>query len=298
MRGLIVCAILLVSGPAMARPGFYLGLGVGGAGVNGSDVPWSQILGVDGVTGTGLSTDQGGGLAAAVRLGFNILGYAALESVIHGNASDLGSESKRAWAAHWQLGGRIYPMWHWQDRLPHYLQPLEPSVYWGWGLGYQSYFPPGSFSEVGWRRIGSWRLGTSLEYYIIENVRVQLDYEYLNTPYDVFLFNFQEGITRDMNAPAPTAIHQFYFTIAFVGDPFDQLERLGRSSPATLTTKPSARLPSNVTETPEAKDPEAVDPSFPEEVEASSADEGTETPEDLAEPVEEPSEDEGEIIDI
>src|SRR5688572_29223084 len=110
--------MVLVPATAEARPGLYVGLGLGGTDVDGSPVPYNHIPGLIAVPGAPvLTTDTTDGFSGVFRLGFNILGYAALEAIVAGNANNIGQEDI-GWAGHAQFGGRVYPMWHWQDMVP------------------------------------------------------------------------------------------------------------------------------------------------------------------------------------
>ena len=134
MRYLIVLfSILFAAGVAQAREGFHMGLGGGFSSLNGDDaVP------VIGVSGSSPKTSQGGGGGLLLRLGYNIMGYGALEGLIQGQADSLGIDGEESWAANWRLGTRIYPHWHWQSELPDYLQPVELSMFFGWGGTYKA----------------------------------------------------------------------------------------------------------------------------------------------------------------
>src|SRR5207244_2033616 len=127
-----VTASLLVSltaAPGLARPGPYLVLGLGGTSVSGQDVSYSQLHGEPAIAGgPALSTAMDGGVSGTARLGFNILGYAALEAVFSGNGRDFQNKSDRDWAMHLHGGVRVYPWWAWRYELPRLLQPLEPSL--------------------------------------------------------------------------------------------------------------------------------------------------------------------------
>ena len=99
-----------------------------------------------------------------LRLGYNIMGYGALEGLIQGQADSLGIDGEESWAANWRLGARLYPHWHWQSELPDYLQPLEMSFFFGWGGTYQGTMIRSVLTPVAWSEgFGAFTFGTSLD---------------------------------------------------------------------------------------------------------------------------------------
>ena len=197
----VLLAFLLFSSVAEARPGFYLGLGFGASSANGESVPYDAFdqPGRFTLGGGTFSTELDGGLATQFRLGFNIEGYAALEAMVQGHAKNLTDESRRNWAAHWHLGPRIYPLWHWRHELPEKLQRLEPSIFLGWGGSWQVYNPTGN-SELGWSGLGTFRFGLGLEYFVLSYMKLGLDYYHVSAPYDTFIFNFSDGISGGVDS--------------------------------------------------------------------------------------------------
>jgi len=212
--------ILLQSSLAFARPGFYFGLGFGPTGVNGSPVENSQLQPdergsrLSGLP-TGTTTDIDGGISGLFRLGFNILGYGAFESYLTGFGNNLGDADVRSWAAHWQSGIRVYPLWHWQHLLPDYLQPLEPSLFAGVGLSYQGSPPAIGYDEMGYSKRNSWSLGTEAEYFFAEYFRLGLAYNYIRANYNDFIFNYDNSENFPLDPPAKTGFHQMWLTLTF-----------------------------------------------------------------------------------
>jgi hypothetical protein len=226
---LIVVFALSAAAPAAARPGFYVGLGVGGSAVQGTGVMSGDLTLTSGSAtfpaGYLLTTEIDGGLGMLFTMGFNILGYAAIETRLAGQGHDLDDANLREWAAHWHTGVRAYPMWHWQDRLPSYLQPLEPSVFVGWGTTYQGYPLPLTNDEVGWRTWNSWRFGLALEYFVITYFKVSLDYSYVMAPHDLFIYDFSDSINFAAEPTANTGFHQFFVLGTFQFSPAQETVR-------------------------------------------------------------------------
>ena len=166
-----------------------------------------------------------------LRLGFNVLGYAALETLFTGHGHDIDDADLRSWSAHWHLGARVYPMWHWQAEVPFYLQAFEPSLFLGWGGSYQVYTPDPSLDEVGWSSWGSWRLGMGLEYFVASYFKVGIDYSYVNAPYDNFIFNFDKSENFPVEADqAGVGYHQVFFVTSFQFTVEDQPVRYSREA--------------------------------------------------------------------
>ena len=220
LKNLFFLIVMLQSSATYARPGFYFGLGFGPTGVNGSSVINSQLQPDEmGGTISGLpssaTTDIDGGISALFRLGFNVLGYAALESYLTGFGHNLGDSDVRSWAGHWQSGLRVYPLWHWQHLLPGYLQPLEPSLFAGVGLSYQGSPPGPGYDEMGYSKRNSWSLGTEVEYFFAEYFRLGLCYNYIKANYNNFIFNFDDSENFPLDPPAKTSFHQLWLTLTF-----------------------------------------------------------------------------------
>ncbi len=226
LRWMVVLSVMATTLPAQAREGFYLGVGGGNTSVQGQTVAYSSfesnefgqpapvMLSLQGVEE--FSTMIEGGPSALYRMGFNILGYGAIETVLSGHGSDLADQDLRQWAAHWHIGARLYPMWHWQGMVPRALRALEPSVFLGWGGSYQVYVPDPTLDELGWNTWKSLRFGLGLEYFVASYFKVGLDYNYINAPYDNFIFNYEESDNYPVNPEgAETSFHQFYVTMTF-----------------------------------------------------------------------------------
>ena len=220
MRRLALVTLLLcATSPAAARPGFYIGFGLGGTTAEGEDVPGHRLLPDPGTTLRPTmtymtETDLEGGLSGLFTMGFNVLGYGAVETRVTGHGHDIDDPEMRSWSAHWHTGLRLYPLWHWQSLLPAVLQLLEPSLFMGWGLSYQGYaYDPAS--EVAWAQHGSMRLGAALEYFLISYFKVALDYSFTKPKYDHFYYDYGDGETFSVTPPARATFHQIYLLAAF-----------------------------------------------------------------------------------
>lgn len=210
---MIFVALLGAASVAQARPGFYIGFGIGPTNVSGQDVEYSRLGGA--VSGPRLlTTELDGGLTGNFRMGFNILGYVALETQLSGHQGAVG-DGDSGWAAHWHTGARVYPLWHWQRQLPEVLQPFEPSLFYGLGTSYQAYQPGFTSDDVGYSQWGTWRLGLGLEYFIITYFKVGLEYTYVRANYATFIYNFEDGIDFPIEPAASTGFHQFLLMALF-----------------------------------------------------------------------------------
>ncbi|MEE2962140.1 MAG: hypothetical protein VYA34_15510 [Myxococcota bacterium] len=211
----LLLALALLPTDAMARPGFYIGFGTGYSGSGGADVPYDAISNSPRISnGTLYTTQMNGGLLGSFKLGFNVLGYGALETMAQ-YLKPGGDNTNEAWMANFHVGARIYPAWHWRGQLPTYLQPLEPSIFIGWGATYQGYDVIPN-QEVAWSSFGSWRFGLGLEYFVASYFKVGMDYNLATAPYSTFIFNFQDGDTYAVSdGAAGNTFHQFLFHLAF-----------------------------------------------------------------------------------
>lgn len=226
LKVLLIGICVLFADSAFAREGFYIGLGAGHTSLNGQDVPYDsfdanefggQVPRMVSLQGyKEFSTVLNSGTGAMYRMGFNILGYGAIETIVTGHGLDLADEHLRQWAAHAHLGARLYPAWHWQGLLPEALRPLEPSLYFGWGTTYQVYVPDPALDEIGWSTFSSFRFGIGLEYFVLSYFKLGMDYYYINAPYDNFIFHFQKSDNYPVDPEvAGTTFHQFLVTLNF-----------------------------------------------------------------------------------
>ena len=216
----IALALLLCAGAAQAKPGFYIGSGIGFSTAGGDSVVVPGYRFPADPNGA-FTTDIDGGLSAlALRLGYNVQGYGALELSVHGVGSALGDAAEREWAAHFSLGVRAYPMWHWQEEVPEWARDFEPSIFLGWGGSWQVYNPWGQTysDEVGWRGLGGFRFGLGLEYFATSFFKVGLDYMLVSAPYDTFIFNASDNETQEVDGASNT-FNQVLFTFLFHFEP-------------------------------------------------------------------------------
>lgn len=265
MRWFSALIILVLSSSASARPGFYFDLGFGGTDVDGELVALSRITDL-GVTGLdALSTDNGDGIAGFARLGFNLLGYGAIEVEVSANSQNPTGETP-ATGLHGQLGARLYPLWFFQGRLPELLQALEPSVFFGGGLSYQIYrppAPPGFMAvDLGWRKLGTICFGIGVEYFLASFFKVGLEYNLAYAPMDTFIFNFEDGIRSRIEGPANTFFHNVNLMVGVHWDPFGQPtpfadDATDPTQAAPKTAKPPAVEPSVSTDAAPAASTEA-----------------------------------------
>lgn len=243
MRCLLGLLVLGLAAPALARPGFYGGLGFGVGAASGESVGYDRIkpdeTGLKLIDGPALGTDIGSSAATTLRLGFNVLGYAALETLFTGQGSALTDADERRFAVQWHTGLRAYPLWHWQAQLPGWMQPLEPSLYWSpfLGLSYQVYVPDAAPDEVGWSKGWTQRLGASLEYFVVDFFKVSLDYFYVPVKYDNFIFNFDESENYPVEPPAKTNYNQVFLSFVFQFGPSQKVVRYD-DEPVTIVPKP------------------------------------------------------------
>jgi hypothetical protein len=210
----MVLLTLTAATPALARPGFSIGIGLGGTSAGGSAVSLNDLEPDAGTPGVGQigyepTTEIDGGFSPMLHLGFNILGYAALELVASGQPP-----SSDEWSGLAHVGVRAYPMWHWQSQLPDALQPLEPSLFFGWGTAWQGYSPNGT-EDVAWRTWKSLRLGVGMEYFVVSFFKLSLQYFWVRAPHDRFLFDAGESWTYTPDPAAVVNFHQLYLTASF-----------------------------------------------------------------------------------
>lgn len=206
--------LLVSSTPAAARPGFSIGVGVGTTGLRGGSVQLADLT-PDGDTpevgqiGYVPTTQMGGGFSPMLQIAYNIRGYAAIELVASGQPP-----SSDEWSALVHGGLRLYPVWHWQNRLPEKLRPLEPSLSLGWGTAWQGYSPDGT-DDVAWRSWNSLRFGLGLEYFVKSFAKIGLSYFWVRAAHDKFIFDRDSSWTYTVSPPAVVRFNQLHLTVSF-----------------------------------------------------------------------------------
>ncbi len=214
--------LFLISFSVDARPGFYIGLSPEAALVNGVAIPYEAFSPTDAgqvprlYGNTLFSTDNGSGVGLNLRLGYNLRGYAAVEAVASGHGNNFGDSSARAWASHLHFGARVYPLWHWQGRLPKKWRDFEPSVFVGYGGSYQVYVPAPHGDEIGFSTWSSVRVGLAGEYFLADYFKVGVEYAQVGSPYDTFIFNISDSKTFPLDAnQASATVHQLSLLLGF-----------------------------------------------------------------------------------
>jgi hypothetical protein len=211
---MVVAGMLALTPPAAARPGFSIGVGVGRISVGGGSVRLADLQPDAGTPEVGQigyvpTTEMSSGFSPMLQISFNFLGYAAIELVASGQPP-LSDE----WSGLVHGGIRVYPLWHWQNRLPANLRPLEPSLFVGWGTAWQGYSPDGT-EDVAWRSWKSPRFGVGLEYFVRPRFKLGLSYFWVRAAHDQFLFDRNKSWTYAVDPPAVVTFNQLYVTASF-----------------------------------------------------------------------------------
>jgi hypothetical protein len=217
-----LCAVL-TAGPAMAKGGFYIGLGIGGAVVDGETGIAVAPTSDDGrVTlapaarndPSTVRTDFGGGLATMFRLGYNIFGAVAIEMNLLAHGTNFSSNLEGA--GHLDFDAVIHPL-----GIAELAGALEESI-WdpyvliGGGFSYGAYTSAIDGDDKGWFG-AELQTGFGLNVHVLPFMSVGADFRFSLPFYDKWYFNFDRGEsftpldTPDTLIFTPMALATFHF---------------------------------------------------------------------------------------
>ena len=181
----------LIALPADAREGFYLGLGFGGAVVDGDSAIILNNPELDPDYGNGntyngakvdlselFTTKVGSGFAADFRLGYNILGMVAIEFDIAASGNNLGDGNK----IEGQLGIfgliKLFPAQFFEEVADRW---WDPYLFVGGGV-YALLYNPDAHQPIpmqndgrGWWPAGALKYGFGCDFYVTPNVSLGID---------------------------------------------------------------------------------------------------------------------------
>jgi len=196
--------LLCVSGPAYARGGLTFGIDLGGAVVWG-DTDFSHLNKSSAVKWLGdkgkelqVRTDYGDGFATTLRLGYNVMGYGALEFGVtaHGAREDLG------WGGIGHVAGvlKLYPIQF--IALSKKLKPklkdrrLDGSLYVGCGFYVLGGYHYNENDGRGWKG-KHFQWGATFDFRLIESVSIGLDLKFIHVFWDDFVWDWSPDVLYD-----------------------------------------------------------------------------------------------------
>lgn len=195
IKAALVTCVLLIAGPAAAKGGFYIGLGLGGAVVSGErGVPLNATSKDGRVTlqipaGAGndaVRTDLADGLATMFRFGYNILGAVAIEAAFVGQLSNF-SDSIEA-AGHLCFDAMIHPLGIAELAGAMEETMWDPYVIIGGGFTYALYTTPDG-QDKGWKG-GTVQTGAGMNMHLLPFFSLGIDLRVTMPLYDTWYFNF------------------------------------------------------------------------------------------------------------
>ena len=232
----LLAVLLALPAVSVAKSGFYFGFSFGGAIVNGErgislanenlDPDLSAVVAAGHQVDKAalFSTDEGDGFAANFRLGYNILGFVAIELEIGGSGNNLGDGSK----IEGQLGVfglvRLFPAQIFPDVADRW---WDPYLFIGGG-GYAILYNPQD-TEVhptrsgmindgrGWWPSGALKYGVGCDFYATKFLSLGVDLAFINGFHDKYIIDNSNGIFTEPNQTAtsfvfqPTAKLTFHF---------------------------------------------------------------------------------------
>ncbi len=199
----LLAALLLLPFTAEAKSGLYLGFNIGGGIVSGDapiGFPQSELnKDPDFVNGGNsqilFSTDEGGGFSAGFRLGYNILGFAAVEASFSGSGNNLGDSNKIEGQGGIAGLVRFFP-----GQLIEPDRWWDPYVFFGAGVHFIGYSPlargdlPMQNDGRAWWPGYTINYGLGCDFYLVPFFSVGVDLAFANAFHDTFHIDDKQGI--------------------------------------------------------------------------------------------------------
>lgn len=216
----VACSVLAAA-PAAAKGGFYIGVGLGASVVSGErgvavDPASQPNLDISQLTTSDdtVRTDLGQGLATLFRLGYNILGAAAIEMAIVGHGS--GFDSSLEGAGHLCFDAVIHPLGIAELAGAVEESMWDPYVIIGGGFTYAGYTSAIDKEDKGWFG-GTLQTGAGLNMHLVPFFSLGVDLRVTVPFYEKWYYNFDKDQTyQPVSTPAtiiftPQLLGTFHF---------------------------------------------------------------------------------------
>ena len=199
VAALSVVLVMLLAAPTQAKSGFYIGVGLGGAVVDGERgvaVPPTsgnltlQIKPGDAGYDDLVRTDMGGGLSVLFRMGYNILGAVAIEMAFIGHGANLGQHEMEG-VGHLDFDAVIHPLGIAELAGEMEETIWDPYVLIGGGFTYAGYRSAVDDDTKGW--FGpEIQTGFGLNVHLVSFFSLGADFRFTLPMYDKWYFNFDK----------------------------------------------------------------------------------------------------------
>ena len=206
----LLVALLVVggAGAAFARGGFVLGLDLGGAAVRGDqNVPLKDFdCPSEAFCKDSVRTDATSGFAFGLRLGYNVLGFGALEGHMWGSGNLSSGGDKPEGAVYSAIVARYFPLQHVKK---WYYRKFDPSIYLGWQpVAYMGYYTQDKFGNEGrgWTSRTGWQFGASCDYELKRGVFVGLDLRFHRPSYKLYYVRWEEPQIKSEPKSIPSTL--------------------------------------------------------------------------------------------
>jgi hypothetical protein len=184
---------------AEAKSGFYVGLGVGGAIVDGSENisvrPRENVVSLP--PSSLVTTQFGEGLGVLFRFGYNILGMVAIEAAFSGNVDPGGAGFEGQGHAHGAVV--IHPLGILDFTGVLSEDVWDPYLLVGGGASYGAYETAVDSDSKGWFA-ADFVAGIGLNAHILPFMSLGLDVRFIVPFYEKWIFNFDDGIDFEPNS--------------------------------------------------------------------------------------------------
>jgi len=221
------------AGTAWAKGGVVFGLDLGyGISSGDTNVLFKSVQGqYQGYTGCDKAsppdycsdvsrTDAGGGGAAGLHLGYNVLGYGSLEAYIFGHGNK--SSGKGKWEGVGHAGGmmRLFPL-EFARLVDKGLnktfsgRKYDVSFLGGYGMSYMGYHKDIDGDGTGWSGT-HFLVGLGGAYEVTKGLFLGLDLRYTMPTYNEYIYNWDDDITLEPRSVPQASDFSTLFTVSFL----------------------------------------------------------------------------------
>lgn len=209
---------------ANASPkGFYFGLELGKAAYYGEvlkDTLYSQqLLSPEGGSyNYHPTTEFPSSFALGLNLGYNILGYGAVEMWGAITGSDILDDDHNKGSGHFEFNAKYFPTKHFEIFEKY---NVEAALFLGFGYsvaGYKEVIEHTKFNiETQDYAFKAWNsaYGFQINYYLIELVSLNLKFNFINPTYDECITDWDAGSKQQLIDPAESTIFVPSFGVSF-----------------------------------------------------------------------------------
>ncbi len=223
-RVLLVALGVALTPTAFAKDGFYIGFNFGGGITSGdTNIPMKdKTLDPDQAfsnTAELFRTDAGTGFSGELRIGYNILGFVAIEADLGGSFENLSDNDK--FGTNFGVFGlvRFFPAQLFEEVADRW---WDPYVFVGGGAHAVVYKPDARIDggkmtnkARAWWPSAAVKYGVGCDFYPIDFMSLGLDFAFTNGFHDEFVIDFEDDITANAASDAGSLNVQISASLLF-----------------------------------------------------------------------------------